>query len=733
MSEGSATISIGLNKPRVRDARRHYIQKLKWIKKQFVLLWDQESKRGWLVNGTTALLHLVRASLEMDNSGSFAASTAFDPGKMTYPSPYLPSSAAWVLGNGENGKLPIYDDDEDPVLFHEHVTRFYEILEKAFDYHAGALAANSDTTTSRSQLDGWDFESLAAERDPILAREAKLDSAGMAWVDLVRSVRAITLFGRGFGDLVQSSAACSSWSQVPTGKSYLVICQEDLDEIVASWCGNLQSSPKMLTDQVIWHVSDNTAVECQCISTGRPLHSDLAQVLLPSTMVSRIPLRKAPHQESKEGAFIFGLNSSDLWHWPEIGEPSRQPLYLDSFDRKEGSLSVSHDSGLGDSCDSTSSVREDSLSSSQQLPVPQMERPLWPSLELTSDNYTVGIICALHIELMAVRILFDNTHEEVTICSTDSNSYAFGSMGQHNIVTTCLPDGEYGTNAAASVASNIRRSFPRLQTCLFVGIGGGAPTARTDIRLGDVVVSKPVGNSVGVLQYDMIKSLEHGRSQMNGYLHPPPRSVRSALSKMQSDPRLSKAPLEPYLRVIGDANEDYACPEVSSDNLYESSYGHPETEETCANCDPSMVQLRPVRSSRQPKIHYGLIGSGNQVMKDARRRDALAREHSILCFEMEAAGVMNVIPSLVIRGICDYSDSHKNKQWQRYAAATAASYTKLLLSYLKPSLESDHASPFLDRPMSVNESDGGRAWAGGWEGLGEGSSAKRRRTQGPSF
>lgn len=72
-------------------------------------------------------------------------------------------------------------------------------------------------------------------------------------------------------------------------------------------------------------------------------------------------------------------------------------------------------------------------------------------------------------------------------------------------------------------------------------------------------------------------------------------------------------------------------------------------------------------------------------MKDAELREKWSAERNVLCFEMEAAGIANTMPCLVIRGICDYSDSHKNKRFQQYAAATAASYAKLLLSYVKDS------------------------------------------------
>ena len=84
-------------------------------------------------------------------------------------------------------------------------------------------------------------------------------------------------------------------------------------------------------------------------------------------------------------------------------------------------------------------------------------------------------------------------------------------------------------------------------------------------------------------------------------------------------------------------------------------------------------------------VHYGTIASGNQVMKDAAERDRVSAElGGVLCFEMEAAGLMNNFPCLVIRGISDYADTHKNYQWQAYAAGTAAAYAKEVLSAIQP-------------------------------------------------
>jgi nucleoside phosphorylase len=102
----------------------------------------------------------------------------------------------------------------------------------------------------------------------------------------------------------------------------------------------------------------------------------------------------------------------------------------------------------------------------------------------------------------------------------------------------------------------------------------------------------------------------------------------------------------------------------------------------CDHCSKERLVVRQPRR-QEIMVHHGTIASGNRVMRDATERDRVSAElDSVLCFEMEAAGLMNSFPCLVIRGICDYADSHKNKIWQPYAAATAAAYAKELLSVI---------------------------------------------------
>jgi nucleoside phosphorylase len=224
-------------------------------------------------------------------------------------------------------------------------------------------------------------------------------------------------------------------------------------------------------------------------------------------------------------------------------------------------------------------------------------------------------------------------------------------------------------------------SFPAIQFCLLVGIAGGVPS-KDDIRLGDVVVGVPTGTRSGVIQYDMGKATPDDCFVETGSLQRPPRVQLSAINGLRSNPHLAINPLQAFLETIARQNPKYAYLGRVHDILFPPDCVHGPPD---ANCDDHLgfqVQ-RPARSLEYPCIHYGLIASGNSVIRDAALRDRLAGQYGFLCFEMEAAGILNVLPSLVIRGICDYSDSHKSKIWQEYAAATAAAYAKLLLTQVR--------------------------------------------------
>ncbi|KAF3903615.1 hypothetical protein AA313_de0204601 [Arthrobotrys entomopaga] len=132
-----------------------------------------------------------------------------------------------------------------------------------------------------------------------------------------------------------------------------------------------------------------------------------------------------------------------------------------------------------------------------------------------------------------------------------------------------------------------------------------------------------------------------------------------------------------------DSWSTFTHPGKDQDILFQAEYEH-VSGNTCENCHPGKQVFRALRPNEEPKIHYGVVASGNQVIKHGNTRDRIARELDVYCFEMEAAGLMDGFPCLVIRGICDYCDSHKNKNWQPYAAATASAYAKQLLTCIPP-------------------------------------------------
>lgn len=308
-------------------------------------------------------------------------------------------------------------------------------------------------------------------------------------------------------------------------------------------------------------------------------------------------------------------------------------------------------------------------------------------------KFTVAWICALPLELTAARGMLDQNYEVHGLWKhpNDTNSYCLGKIAGHEVALTCLESA--GNNNAVSVAHQMKNTFENLKFGLMVGIGGGIPIR--DIRLGDVVVSKPTSSGMysGVIQYDSGKFLPGGGFLATGCLRPPPALLLKALNVLISSHEMGNNRTGhhiqqmfnnlPKLALVGES--DYRSPGKEHDHLYEAAYEHQGASETCADCDNERLVPRCDRAEAKPVVHYGNIASGNGVMRDGVKRDQLGRDFDALCVEMEAAGLMDVIDCLIIRGICDYADSHKNKRWQRYAAATAAAYAKELLGVVSSS------------------------------------------------
>ncbi|GMG29710.1 unnamed protein product [Aspergillus oryzae] len=232
---------------------------------------------------------------------------------------------------------------------------------------------------------------------------------------------------------------------------------------------------------------------------------------------------------------------------------------------------------------------------------------------LSHNDYTVGWICALPLEMAAAKAMLDEVHPDLS-----------SSLGDHNTYTLV----HYG------------------------------------------------------------KVIRGGRFERTGTLNKPSQLLLTALNKHQANNLLNGCDLSKHISqsaiMTSSHTSEFTYQDQEKDQLFHPEYDHMAPRRSCESCDHTQLVNRPTRSSTEPRIHYGLIASCNQAMKDAKPRDRLARQLGIICFEMEAAGLVGHFPCLVIRGISDYAEFHKNDQWHGYAIATAAAYAKELLSVVLP-------------------------------------------------
>lgn len=334
---------------------------------------------------------------------------------------------------------------------------------------------------------------------------------------------------------------------------------------------------------------------------------------------------------------------------------------------------------------------------------------------LNRDGFEIAIICALPLEANAVLcamddIWHDSRHYYGKIAG-DDNCYDFGKIGLHNVVIVTLPS--MGLVRASSASRSLKMSFGSIKLALLVGICGAVPYSKdgSEIVLGDVIIG------------ETIVELDYGRQYPGSFkrkdtlldVHGRPNEEILGLLQRWKVPVIletlrhgSMWHLKGLLQRLG---IDY--PGVSQDILfqYDDSHTHrgncigyneavselPQSSlvVSCTDiiCNTSQIVARhrleqTIRSGRRipdPAIHIGSIGTSNAVMKSAWHRDQHAKSEGIIGFEMEGAGVWDKFNCLVIKGVCDYADIHKNKIWQPYAAATAAAVAKEVLNqYVMP-------------------------------------------------
>ncbi|CAH0019738.1 unnamed protein product [Clonostachys rhizophaga] len=280
-----------------------------------------------------------------------------------------------------------------------------------------------------------------------------------------------------------------------------------------------------------------------------------------------------------------------------------------------------------------------------------------------NDAYEIGWISALPIELAAARGMLDEEHgiPQSSPPLQDSNSYILGRLHSHKVVIACLPRGEVGGSSAAVSARDMLGVFPNIR----VGLMEDEDLVEDDMRLGDVVISSDKKTG-GLVAYNFGRKLPDGSFEVAYHLNQPPRVLRVALSTMEADHELRENRITEYMKQMVEklplgTREKWLHPGQAKDLLFPANYAPRSTT---------------------PTIHYGVIATGSEVVKHASTRDLIGATHNAIALEMEATGLMNNFPCVIIRGISDYADSHKNDQWHRFAEATAAACAKELLLFI---------------------------------------------------
>lgn len=346
-------------------------------------------------------------------------------------------------------------------------------------------------------------------------------------------------------------------------------------------------------------------------------------------------------------------------------------------------------------------------------------------------EFEFAILCALPLEYDAVCLLFDEFYDEdydyYGRVDGDLNIYTTGRIGKVNVVLVLLSN--MGKVTAAGTTANLRLSYPGLNFVLVTGVCGGVPSPAKDeeLILGDVIISRCI------VQYDLGRKHPDEfvtRDTVEDGLGRAPKSVRNLLAIFETNlarDRLEKMASRNLQELQHKAahkpwGSKYRYPGTVQDRLFHASYLHKHYHSlqclctksqsngvsTCQlsrklkcedlGCDSKRLVHRKrlemkrdleqggqLNEAQAPSIFVGRIGSGDTVLKSGEDRDRIAKEHDVIAFEMEGAGVWDEIPCIVVKAACDYADSHKNKLWQNFAAATAASVTKALLQrYIQP-------------------------------------------------
>jgi hypothetical protein len=351
----NALVALGKrDKPLRFGTSKTYWDQIRCISRKYVVLYDVNEQRAWLLDGASVLLHLLRLSLILDEEDGLplihnardlhhadTADGSVEPVQVLINSMNLKlyelpevedittenqwsgrASPAQALGSGQvtgSRKQTWY-------LVKDRVDLIYSALDEIFDHHSDLSSSGVSfkiRKSPRTQLEGFEFWDIASGLGHIRPYATTLDARGEVWVDLIRELQAIILFGRGFGDVLQPMSLmtgtsisnpgpqktqdiCTHWERLPAGYNYLATCNSVLNKILKRE-GNTNTGgrPWQLVRGVYIHSPGPVFESCNCATRENHI-CDRVLVLLPESLQGIRAYRSLSALPPAGGAVIFG-------------------------------------------------------------------------------------------------------------------------------------------------------------------------------------------------------------------------------------------------------------------------------------------------------------------------------------------------------------------------------------------------------------------------------------------
>ncbi|XP_077291307.1 uncharacterized protein LOC143914814 isoform X2 [Arctopsyche grandis] len=307
---------------------------------------------------------------------------------------------------------------------------------------------------------------------------------------------------------------------------------------------------------------------------------------------------------------------------------------------------------------------------------------------ISAKQPSIAIITALYCEKLAVDAMVDNKETFVRYTTVgESNVYTLGNIGAHRVVSTKLPSVGHtreAMTAAGNTTTRLLGTFQKVDHVFLVGVAGGVPHY-TDyarhVRLGDVVVS----TSDPTNKYVYVYCEKAKQNSLGGYDFETRPYKPKDDSLLHLAKRLCSQVEQPWVKYLEDGASTLGveAPGIETDKLY-VSLGDQGLIEVA---HPTPAHNNNIRDGNS-RVQLGpLVGVGSIA---AAARGSLTNHCNAVALTAPLHPVLDSVIGncrdsfICIRGISDYQDGSRGKEWQPYSSLVAAAVMKSLICAMDP-------------------------------------------------